>query len=109
VSLPLFPVTTVGSWPRSEELLKLQRAKQAGRLSAEDFEKAADEEVREFVQRNQGAMREFAEAQRARERVRRSRCVDGERAGEARRRSGCGCRRSRQRTRAPTSCRARSA
>ncbi len=49
MSLPLFPVTTVGSWPRSEELLKLQRAKQAGRLSAEDFEKAADEEVREFV------------------------------------------------------------
>ncbi|HEY7493361.1 MAG TPA: vitamin-B12 independent methionine synthase, partial [Candidatus Tectomicrobia bacterium] len=40
--LPLFPVTTVGSWPRPPELLRAQRLKQTGRLSAEEFEHQAD-------------------------------------------------------------------
>jgi 5-methyltetrahydropteroyltriglutamate--homocysteine methyltransferase len=40
--LPLFPVTTVGSWPRPAELLRAQRDKRAGRLSARAFEALAD-------------------------------------------------------------------
>jgi 5-methyltetrahydropteroyltriglutamate--homocysteine methyltransferase len=47
--LPPLPVTTVGSWPRPAELLRAQKAKCAGRLSDEDFEKLADEAVRNLV------------------------------------------------------------
>lgn len=43
--LPLFPVTMVGSWPRTRELLNAQRRKQLGRLSVEEFEKEADDAV----------------------------------------------------------------
>jgi 5-methyltetrahydropteroyltriglutamate--homocysteine methyltransferase len=47
--LPLFPVTTVGSWPRPQELLRAQRLKQTGRLSAREFEQQADVAVREVL------------------------------------------------------------
>jgi len=47
--LPLLPVTTVGSWPRPPELLRAQRLKQTGRLSAEEFERQADVAVLEVV------------------------------------------------------------
>jgi len=47
--LPLLPVTTVGSWPRPPELLRAQRLKQTGRLSAEAFERQADVAVLEVV------------------------------------------------------------
>ena len=47
--LPLLPVSTVGSWPRPPELLRAQRLKQTGRLSAEAFERQADVAVLEVV------------------------------------------------------------
>lgn len=47
--MPLFPVTTVGSWPRSEALLQAQRRKQAGRTSGGEFEVVADQEVTDFL------------------------------------------------------------
>jgi 5-methyltetrahydropteroyltriglutamate--homocysteine methyltransferase len=43
--LPVLPVTMVGSWPRSLELLRAQRRKQRGDLSAEEFDRLADEAV----------------------------------------------------------------
>jgi len=48
-SLPLLPVTTVGSWPRPPELLRAQRLKQTGRLSPEAFERQADVAVLEVL------------------------------------------------------------
>lgn len=47
--LPLFPVTMVGSWPRSNELLRAQKLKRAGQLSASEFEKLADDAVLEVL------------------------------------------------------------
>ena len=44
--LPLFPVTTVGSWPRPPELLQALRARRRGGLSAERFEAVAADAVR---------------------------------------------------------------
>jgi 5-methyltetrahydropteroyltriglutamate--homocysteine methyltransferase len=44
-ALPLFPVTMVGSWPRPKELLRAQRLKRNGRLSAEEFSRLADQTV----------------------------------------------------------------
>jgi 5-methyltetrahydropteroyltriglutamate--homocysteine methyltransferase len=41
----MFTVTHVGSWPRSRELLKALRDKQQGRMSAEEFDRVADDEV----------------------------------------------------------------
>lgn len=43
--LPAFPVTTVGSWPRSAELLRALKARRLGRMSAEEFDRVADAEV----------------------------------------------------------------
>lgn len=48
-NLPLFPVTTVGSWPRTHELLRMQKLKRMGKISAEEFEKEADKEVLEIL------------------------------------------------------------
>jgi 5-methyltetrahydropteroyltriglutamate--homocysteine methyltransferase len=48
-SVPLFPVTTVGSWTRSPELLRAQSRKQRGRISAAEFERVADEAVLETL------------------------------------------------------------
>lgn len=44
-ALPLFPVTTVGSWPRPPELLRAQRLRRDGRLSQEEFDRLADQAV----------------------------------------------------------------
>ena len=44
-TLPLFPVTTVGSWPRSRTLLRALRDRQHGRLTAEQFDAVADDAV----------------------------------------------------------------
>ncbi|MEZ6096422.1 MAG: hypothetical protein R3C03_19705 [Pirellulaceae bacterium] len=46
----LFPVTQVGSWPRSTQLLSALREKRLGRLSDADFNRFADEEIRRCVQ-----------------------------------------------------------
>ena len=43
--LPLLPVTTVGSWPRSDELLRAQRLMRLGQLSGEEFTDVADQAV----------------------------------------------------------------
>ncbi len=48
--LPLFPVTTVGSWPRSAAVLRAQRLWQRGQLSAAEFNLVADDAVRELLQ-----------------------------------------------------------
>jgi 5-methyltetrahydropteroyltriglutamate--homocysteine methyltransferase len=48
-SVPLFPVTTVGSWTRSPELLRAQSRKQRGKISAVEFERVADEAVLETL------------------------------------------------------------
>ena len=47
--LPLFPITTVGSFPRSQPLLKALRQKQAGRLSDAEFEAIAQPAVLETL------------------------------------------------------------
>lgn len=49
-ALSLFPVTTVGSWPRPAALLQAQRRKQRGQLSREEFDRVADEAVLEILQ-----------------------------------------------------------
>ncbi|HEV2121358.1 MAG TPA: vitamin-B12 independent methionine synthase, partial [Chloroflexota bacterium] len=54
-NLPLFPVTTVGSWPRSSELLRAQRQKQRGAISAGDFERVADDAVLEVLRQQEDA------------------------------------------------------
>ena len=41
----LFPVTTVGSWPRPPEVLKAQRRKEHGAISADEFDRIADDSV----------------------------------------------------------------
>lgn len=47
---PLFPVTVVGSLPRSQPLLTALRRKQAGRVGSEAFAAVAAQAVREAVQ-----------------------------------------------------------
>jgi 5-methyltetrahydropteroyltriglutamate--homocysteine methyltransferase len=44
-SLPLFPVTTVGSWPRPAPLADAQRAFRRGRITRAEFDRAADAAV----------------------------------------------------------------
>jgi len=44
-SLPLFPVTTVGSWPRPSQLADAQRALRRGRITRAEFDRAADAAV----------------------------------------------------------------
>ncbi len=44
-ALPLFPVTTVGSWPRPPGLLRAQRLLQQGRLAQDGFDAVADTAV----------------------------------------------------------------
>ncbi len=50
MSLPLFPVTTVGSWPRPRDLILAQRRKQIGTITAEEFEKVADDCIANLIQ-----------------------------------------------------------
>lgn len=45
----MIPVTTVGSWPRPKELLKAQKAKRAGRLDPELFERQAEQSILELL------------------------------------------------------------
>jgi len=41
----LFPVTTVGSWPRPPEVLKAQRRKAHGAISEQEFDRIADDSI----------------------------------------------------------------
>ncbi len=54
-ALPLFPVTTVGSWPRPRTLLRALRDHQAGRLSWDDFNAAADTAVLDVLRAQEAA------------------------------------------------------
>ena len=47
--LPLFPVTQVGSWPRSRDLLGALRSARRGEIARRDFDDVADREVRACV------------------------------------------------------------
>ena len=51
----LFPVTTVGSWPRPNELLRAQRAKRADRITAAEFGEVADRAVLEALRAQEEA------------------------------------------------------
>ena len=42
---PLFPVTVVGSWPRSTDLIRALRRKEAGEITFDEFSAVADGEV----------------------------------------------------------------
>ena len=42
---PLFPVTVVGSWPRSTDLIRALRRKEAGEITFDEFSALADGEV----------------------------------------------------------------
>ena len=44
-----FPVTMVGSWPRSEKLLRAQKERRAGRLTVAAFHSQADSEIAELL------------------------------------------------------------
>jgi len=46
----MFTVTQVGSWPRSTNLLRALRDKQNGRMTADQFDRVADDAVRRCVQ-----------------------------------------------------------
>ena len=46
----MFTVTQVGSWPRSRDLLRALRDKQKGRMTAGEFDRVADGEVRRCVE-----------------------------------------------------------
>ncbi|HKQ57845.1 MAG TPA: cobalamin-independent methionine synthase II family protein [Candidatus Eisenbacteria bacterium] len=48
-SLPTFPVTTVGSWPRSPGLLRALRERRRGTISADQFREVARAGVRESL------------------------------------------------------------
>jgi 5-methyltetrahydropteroyltriglutamate--homocysteine methyltransferase len=48
-ALPLFPVTTVGSWPRPPQLAEAQRAYRRQRISRSDFDRVADDAVSAFL------------------------------------------------------------
>jgi 5-methyltetrahydropteroyltriglutamate--homocysteine methyltransferase len=45
----MFTTTQVGSWPRSKTMLKALRNHQKGRISRQDFDRIADDEVRRCV------------------------------------------------------------
>jgi methionine synthase II (cobalamin-independent) len=45
----MFTTTQVGSWPRSKKMLKALRDNRVGKMSREDFNRIADDEVRRTV------------------------------------------------------------
>lgn len=47
--LPLFPVTTVGSWPRPPAVLEAQRLVRRGRLARAELDRVADEAIVELL------------------------------------------------------------
>ncbi len=48
-NLPLFPVTQVGSWPRSKALLYALRSVQKNRISRQEFDELADKEAERCI------------------------------------------------------------
>jgi 5-methyltetrahydropteroyltriglutamate--homocysteine methyltransferase len=45
MTLPLFPTTVIGSWPRAKEVQRAMRDKRAGRITGEEFQVIADQAV----------------------------------------------------------------
>ena len=45
MTLPTFPTTVIGSWPRSKEVQRAMRDKRAGRISDEEFQVVANQAV----------------------------------------------------------------
>ena len=54
-SLPLFPVTTVGSWPRPPELVEAFARRQRGKLASRDFDALADRAVLDALRAQEAA------------------------------------------------------
>jgi 5-methyltetrahydropteroyltriglutamate--homocysteine methyltransferase len=48
-TLPLFPVTSVGSWPRSAAVCEAQRQYRRGRIPRDEFDRVADAAVIECL------------------------------------------------------------
>jgi 5-methyltetrahydropteroyltriglutamate--homocysteine methyltransferase len=48
--LPLFPVTTVGSWPRPPQVVEAQRAYRRQRATRQDFDRVADDAIVGFLE-----------------------------------------------------------
>ena len=48
-ALPLFPVTSVGSWPRPADVREAQRRLRRGQLSRAEFDRVADRAVADFL------------------------------------------------------------
>jgi 5-methyltetrahydropteroyltriglutamate--homocysteine methyltransferase len=53
--LPLFPVTTVGSWPRPPAVLAAQRELRRGRMAASEFERIAGEAIKDVIRLQEDA------------------------------------------------------
>jgi len=49
LDLPLFPTTTIGSFPQTEEVRKARAAHRAGRLTAADYRRFLEEQTRRAV------------------------------------------------------------
>lgn len=43
--LPLFPVTQVGSWPRSQAMLRAQQDQRKGRINRDEFNRIAENDI----------------------------------------------------------------
>jgi 5-methyltetrahydropteroyltriglutamate--homocysteine methyltransferase len=54
-TLPLFPVTTVGSWPRPTQVLRAQRLFREGRIPETEFAQAAEDSIRQVVRNQEDA------------------------------------------------------
>ena len=52
---PLFPVTVVGSWPRSTDLIRALRRKEAGEITYDEFSALADNEVLDCIRAQEEA------------------------------------------------------
>ena len=50
---PLFPVTTVGSWPRPPKIGEAMRAYRRGRIDRAEFDRVADEAVVDLLRRQE--------------------------------------------------------
>jgi 5-methyltetrahydropteroyltriglutamate--homocysteine methyltransferase len=53
--LPLFPVTTVGSWPRPPAVIEAQRALRRQRIRQNEFDAVADDAVRDCIRLQEDA------------------------------------------------------
>lgn len=50
LKLPLFPTTTIGSFPQTKEIRKLRADYKAGKLSQDEYERFIDEEIKKAIE-----------------------------------------------------------